>query len=99
MCDWVGAVCVSVCSGVSVGVACADAGKVGHGPPALDLAATADPKDSISEGEKRVTIWNPFEKRKLSGAKLPICTRTAIYIAACLAQRPVRAELWAFTLR
>ena len=70
MCDWVGAVCVSVCSGVSVGVACADAGKVGHGPPALDLAATADPKDSISEGEKRVTIWNPFEKRKLSGAKL-----------------------------
>jgi len=67
-----------------------DAGKVGHGPPALDLAATADPKDSISEGEKRVTIWNPFEKRKLSGNSAPFKKNLEDY----LKKHPDWEEYW-----
>lgn len=62
-----------------------DPGKVGHAPPALDLLA-----DPVAEGEKRVTIWNPFEKRKLSGNSAPFKKNLEEY----LKKHPDWEEYW-----
>lgn len=62
-------------------------GTVGQAPPSLDLGSNAN---EVLDGEKRVTIWNPFEKRKLSGNSAPFRKNLEEY----LKKHPDWEEYW-----
>lgn len=59
-------------------------GQSGQAPPALDLAG------ELPDSERRVTIWNPYEKRKLSGNSAPFKKNLDEY----LRKHPDWEEYW-----
>eukprot|EP00656_Telonema_subtile_P053215 TRINITY_DN7641_c0_g1_i5.p1 TRINITY_DN7641_c0_g1~~TRINITY_DN7641_c0_g1_i5.p1 ORF type:complete len:199 (+),score=61.09 TRINITY_DN7641_c0_g1_i5:173-769(+) len=59
-------------------------GQSGQAPPALDLLG------EMPDSERRVTIWNPYEKRKLSGNSAPFKKNLEEY----LRKHPDWEEYW-----
>lgn len=60
------------------------AAQPGQAPPALDLS------NDLPDSERRVTIWNPYEKRKLSGNSAPFKKNLEDY----LKKHPDWEEYW-----